>query len=108
MACRAIKSEEIQITELPKEVILMVNLPNCPRGESFVLAIDESCYYNPLTEDDMRGNIKQYMFLPNEVLSNNDFFFRGSKDIWLHHDRASAFNEIYGASPSHRRRFLNE
>lgn len=96
MPCRPTKPKIIEMTELPKEVILKINLPNCPRGETFNLTLDKSCYYNIINEDDKR-NIKQYMFLPNEVIDNPEYFFHGNRtDFFLNEQPHKKWSNYVG------------
>lgn len=55
-------------------ITLKQSLPNCSDGTEFYLSLDEKYYYNE--PDD---TTKQYIFSIDEVESNKDFFYRGSK-----------------------------
>lgn len=63
----------------PNKLILLKDLPNCPKGQIFIEDIAGDFFLSITDEDAINGKIKQYTFTKEEVLMNRDWFWCSNK-----------------------------
>lgn len=57
-----------------KKIVLMKNLPNCPKGRIFKEDINGD-YFHSMTDDEViEGKLKSYKFTKEDVASNPKWF----------------------------------
>jgi hypothetical protein len=57
-----------------KKIVLMKNLPNCPKGRIFKEDINGDFFHSMTDDEAIKGKLKPYKFTKNEVESNPDWF----------------------------------
>lgn len=64
-----------------KKLILLKNLPNCPKGRIFKQALNGD-FFNSATDWEVTNNkIKSYVFTPKEIEKNKKFFLEVSDEF---------------------------
>ena len=57
-----------------KKIILMKNLPNCPKGRIFKEDINGDFFHSMTNDESIEGKFKSYKFTKEEVINNGKWF----------------------------------
>ena len=60
-----------------KKVVLMKNLPNCPKGRIFKEDINGDFFHSITDDEAIEGKLKSYKFKKEEVANNSKWFSNG-------------------------------
>ena len=57
-----------------KKIVLMKNLPNCPKGRIFKEDINGDFFHSMTDDEAIEGKLKSYKFTKEEVSNNRKWF----------------------------------
>lgn len=57
-----------------KKILLIKNLPNCPKGRIFKEDINGDFFHSISDDEAIEGKLKSYKFTKEEVLNNHKWF----------------------------------
>lgn len=57
-----------------KKIVLMKNLPNCPKGRIFKEDINGDFFHSITDDEAIEGKLKLYKFTKEEVANNRKWF----------------------------------
>jgi hypothetical protein len=57
-----------------KKIVLMKNLPNCPKGRIFKQDINGDFFHSMTDDEAIEGKLKSYKFTKEEIANNRKWF----------------------------------